>query len=111
MSRRRRGSSMFTDTFGLTGVSPSSAMGLIGEESPALVKGDGVHFSPVAYPVQNTKGPRRIGVPKGPLVRRSSRAGIPAPRYSRREISIIRPAGYLGASRCVKAIPALSLCL
>ncbi len=38
---------MFTDTFGLTGVSPSRAIGLIGEDSPALGKGDGARLRDV----------------------------------------------------------------
>ncbi len=70
------------------------------------VNGDLIHllrFSPVAYSVQEENGPRGGCVPKGPLVRGRIRAGIPAPRFSRREISINPGGDYPTCRNGVKA--------
>ena len=42
--------------------------------------------------------------PKGRVLRRQTRPGIPAPRYSRRETPINWATRYLGRTKCVKAI-------
>ena len=63
-----------------------------------------IHFSPGAQSVQKENGPRGGAVPKGPLLRRHTGPGIPAPRSSRREPPINWARHYPAAGNAVKAI-------